>query len=160
MASSFFSYRRGKKVEEIIGLVALVFLIGILWASAASDLTKILLSIFFSIILILIIRSAYSLNKNFEIGPKSIRINKKFGPAKKIGFQEIPRITIREEKSSYGGNYLAMTIFEKSAHTRIIVSDLDHPAKLINLLEQRGKEFGFNVIHQNLSGKVIKAIKK
>ena len=53
-----------------------------------------------------------------------------------------------------------MTIFGKGNNTRIIVSDLDNQFNIIDLIEEKGKDVGFTVIHQNLDGKIIRELKR
>ena len=88
----------------------------------------------------------------------SININQKIGKSSKIPYDEIRRITIREEVNSVEANYFALTIFGKKTNNRIIISDLDNRFKMINLLEEKGRAYNFNLIHQNIDGKVIKSL--
>ena len=109
--------------------------------------------------LIFMISYTYLINENFQIDAESLTINKKIGSLNKILFKNVRRVTIREEENSVEINQFAMTIFETNKNTRIIVSDLDNQIKMISLIEQKGREFGFNVIHQDETGKIISALK-
>jgi len=155
-----FKYQKGKKIEEIITMVSIITLMIFILNSDGSEITKILLTILMNGFLILMISYTYLLNKNIEVNSESITINKKFGKSKKIPFNEIRRITIREEENSVEANHFAMTIFGNKNNTRIIVSDLDKRYKIIDLIERKGKDVGFKVIHQNLEGKIIRELKK
>lgn len=155
-----FKYQKGKKIGEIVTMISITTLIVFILDSNGSEITKILLTILMTGFLIFMISYTYLLNENFQIDSEALTINKKIGNSNKIPFKNIRRVTIREEENSVEANHFAMTVFETNKNTRIIVSDLDDRFKMINLIEQKGKDFGFNVIHQNINGKIIREIKK
>ncbi|WP_338768643.1 hypothetical protein WAF17_08230 [Bernardetia sp. ABR2-2B] len=155
-----FKYQKGKKIGEILTMVSIVTLIVFILDSNGSEITKILLTILMTVFLIFMISYTYLLNENFQIDSEALTIKKKIGNSNKIPFKNIRRVTIREKENSVETNHFAMTVFERNKNTRIIVSDLDNRFKMINLFEQKGRDFGFNVIHQNINGKIIREIKK
>ena len=155
-----FKYQKGRKIGEIATMASIITFIVFILDSEGSEMTKILLTILMTGFLIFMISYTYLLNENFQIDSESLTINKKIGSPDKIPFEKIRRVTIREEENSVEENHFAMTVFETSKSTRIIVSDLNNQFKMISLIEQKGREFGFNVIHQNINGKIIRELKK
>lgn len=154
--SEIFKYQKGKKIGEILTMVSIVTLIVFILDSNGSEPTKILLTILMTGFLIFMISYTYLLNENFKIDSEALTIKKKIGKSYKIPFVNIRKVTIREEENSIETNHFAMTVFEPHKNTRIIVTDLDNRFKMINIIEQKGRDFGFNVIHQNVNGKIIK----
>lgn len=157
--AEIFKYQKGKKIGEILTMISIIAFILFILDSNGGEITKILLTILMTGFLIFMISYTYLLNENFQIDSEALTINKKIGNPNKILFKSIRRVTIREEENSVETNHFAMTIFEINKNTRIIVSDLDNRFKMINLIEQKGRDFGFNVIHQNINGKIIREIK-
>lgn len=109
-------------------------------------------------LLIFILSYTYLLNDSFQIDAESLTINKKIGRANRIPFNRICRVTIKEEENALGANRFAITVFEPNKNTRIIASDLDGRLEMVDLIEQKGKEFGFNVIHQDVNGEIVGAL--
>jgi hypothetical protein len=156
--SEILKYPIGKKIEEAVLTVIIVVAMVFILKSEASTLIKSLLTVVMIGFLALILSHSYLLNKNFEIDSESLTINNIFGKSNKILFRNIQRVTVREEKGT--DSYLTvMTIFESRKTTRIIVSDFADHSKMQYLIGEKGKKFGFNVIHQNLKGKIISQTK-
>ena len=156
--SAIFKYQKGKKVSELLIIVLIAAGIVFILESDGDSLTRILLTILMTGFLAFMVSYTYLLNEHIEVTTDSIKIKKKIGKSIKIPFNEIRRVTIRVEENSVEIHQLAMTIFGKSNNTKIIVSDLDNPPEVINLIEEKGKDLGFNVIHQNPDGQVVKSL--
>ncbi|MGB1205003.1 MAG: hypothetical protein ACPG5B_05115 [Chitinophagales bacterium] len=155
-----FKYQKRKKIEDIILTILIIIAISFTLTTDESITTKIILTIILVIFLFFMVKDACWLNENIELSSESININQKIGKSSKIHYDEIRRITIREEVNSVEANHFALTIFGKKTNNRVIISDLDNRFKMIRLLEEKGKTHNFNVIHQNIDGKVIKSLKK
>ena len=158
--SEIFKYPKGKKIGEIVTMVSIIVLMIFILESEGTEIVKILITIFLTVFFIFMISYTYILNDCIELNSASININKKIGKSNKIRFNQIRRVTIREEESSVETSYFKLTIFGEKINNSIIVSDLDNQFKMINLLEDKGREFNFNVIHQNINGEIIKELKK
>lgn len=155
-----FNYQKGRKIGEIVTMISIVALMILIVDSEGSEMAKIFLTILMTGFLIFMISYTYLLNENFQIDSKALTINKKIGSSDKIPFKNVCRVTIREEENSVETNHLAITVFEINRHTKIIVSDVDNRFEMINLIEERGCEFGFNVIYQNINGEMIRELKR
>jgi len=156
LESEIFKYQKGRTIGEIITMVSIFVLMVFILDSEGGQITKILLTILMTGFLVFMISYSYVLNENIELNSESLNINKRIGKSIKIKLDKIRRVTIRKEENSVEISHVAMTIFGVNDNQRIIISDLDNQNKIINLIEKKGKEYGFNVIHQDLNGKVIK----
>ena len=154
--SEIFKYQKGRKIGEIITMVSIFVLMVFILDSEGGQITKILLTILMTGFLVFMISYTYVLNENIELNSESLNINKRIGKSIKIKLDKIRRVTIREEENSVEITHVAMTVFGVNDNQRIIISDLDNQNKIINLIEKKGKKYGFNVIHQDLGGKIIK----
>jgi hypothetical protein len=156
--SEIFKYQKRRKIGEIITMVLIITFMVFILDSEGGEITKILLTILMTGFLVFMISYTYVLNENIELNSESLNINKKIGKSTKIKLDKIRRVTIREEESSVEITHVAMTVFGINENQRIIVSDLDNQNRIMNLIEEKGKKYGFNVIHQDLNGKIIKRI--
>lgn len=157
--SEIFKYRKEKKFEEILTFISIIICIILAFYSGDNYISKILLAVLFTGLLGLMLSYTDFLNKNVVFNSESINIHKKIGQSNKFRFDEIQKITIREEDNIDDPNLFIMTIFSKKKNTRIIISDLDRPNEMIHLLAAKEKEFNFNIIHQNVAGEIIKESK-
>ena len=149
---SIFKYKKGRKIGEI-GITALIIsLLVFLLDSNGSELFEKIAFILIAVFLVAVFSYIYLFNEQFEIAADAIFINKKIGKSTKISFDKIRSVTIREEKNSVGRDHLVMNIFA-TKNTRIIVSDLMSQFKMIQLIGEAGKSFGFKVIHEQLNPK-------
>lgn len=154
--SELFKYQKGRKVGEIVTMVSIVTLTIFILDSEGSEITKMLLTILMTGFLVFMISYTYLLNENIELNSESLNINKKIGKSTKIKLDEIRRVTIKEEENSVEISHFVMTVFGISNNKRIIISDLDNQDRIVNLIEEKGKEYGFKVIHQDENGRSLK----
>lgn len=155
---AIFKYTVGNKIDGAIFIICLIAMPVLFWNAAINTIGKIVIIALVVGVFIFAIRHNGLLNKNIVITTTVFHVNNRIILSKQIRFDEIIRIVIREEEGAYYTFY-AMTIFEQAQNTRLIISDFDDKYRMINLLEERGLKYGFNVLQQNLKGKVIQTLR-
>lgn len=149
-----FKYKKSQKISELCTIAGILILIFFALDSESEVRGKILSVVILSGFLIFMIGYTYLLTENIEINEEELKINKKIGKSKRVRLNEIRRVTFREEANSIEIYQLAMTVFGNGKNLRIIVSDLEDESPMIDVIEEKGNQHGFRVIHQKINGQI------
>ncbi len=156
MDREVFKYRKTVWIGAVLHIATLVAYLVFVLQSEGDKIVLGALSLILLVWIYYVMGFGAILDRHYEFETDVLRIHKIWRKVEDIRYDQIRRVTIRDSVEAGP----AMTIMLDAKTVRISVSDLDKEFELMRMLEEKGVAHGFNIVHQDVKGNIIKSLNR